>query len=93
MWRTGDREGLERADGSEDGVSVISGSPAIEAVALAHRDKRVKSLPPAPEGRLLVEVAVQQGDQPRPGAGRSRHVRDDDRSQALALDNLDGAAG
>ncbi len=86
-------DGLEGGHGREDGVAVVHRAPAVEAVALAHRDKRVKSLPPAPEGRLLVEVAVQQGDQPRPGAGRSRHVRDDDRSQALALDNLDGAAG
>ena len=67
--RPGRREGLEGADGGEDGVAVVRGPPAVEAVALAYRDERVEPFPPAPERWLLVEVAVQQGGEPRRCAG------------------------
>ena len=85
-------ESRECADRGEDRVPVVSGSPSVQALALAHRDERVEPLPPAAEGRLFVEVAVEQGDEPSRGTGRGRHVRDDGGSQALVFDDLDGAA-
>ena len=61
---------LDGAEAGEGGVAVVGPAPAVQAVALPHRQPRSEAVPPAGHLGLLVEVAVEQDRVVRVAAGR-----------------------
>jgi hypothetical protein len=78
-------EDLERRQGGEGRITVVTHATAVQTVAVAYRRERAESLAPLTERRLLVEMTVDEhGARRAPGRRRVRHH---ERGQSGGLDD------
>src|SRR5205085_5512830 len=74
----------------EGGVAVVRATPAVEALSVPDGLPGAEPVPPLGQGRLLVQVAVQEDRRPIVAGPRGWDVDEDHRGPPGDLLHLDG---